>query len=166
TPTARPTLTQASTRRSLRAPTRTARSRAESATTCRRKPRTHSPRPFSSSDARPPWRGSHGDRCTPTGRDEIYVHSPSRERAASRLGDAPRAGEADGRGVRRELAGLVRRLHGRRAGRDGAADVNTSPTASIQAQFREIDGLQIRYADTGRAPETTLLLTSPWPESL
>jgi pimeloyl-ACP methyl ester carboxylesterase len=37
----------------------------------------------------------------------------------------------------------------------------------IEPQFRSIDGVEIRYADTGGggAP-TTLLLTSPWPESI
>jgi pimeloyl-ACP methyl ester carboxylesterase len=44
--------------------------------------------------------------------------------------------------------------------------VNTSLTASIRPQFRTIDGLSIRYADTGGAADSTLLLTSPWPESL
>jgi pimeloyl-ACP methyl ester carboxylesterase len=33
-------------------------------------------------------------------------------------------------------------------------------------QFRMIDGLEIRYADSGGSQETTLLLTSPWPESV
>jgi pimeloyl-ACP methyl ester carboxylesterase len=44
--------------------------------------------------------------------------------------------------------------------------MNTSLTASIEPQFRSIDGLKIRCADTGGSQETTLLLTSPWPESL
>jgi pimeloyl-ACP methyl ester carboxylesterase len=44
--------------------------------------------------------------------------------------------------------------------------LNTSLTASIQPQFRSIDGLKIRYADTGGPHDPTLLLTSPWPESL
>jgi pimeloyl-ACP methyl ester carboxylesterase len=48
---------------------------------------------------------------------------------------------------------------------EGAA-VNTSLTASIQPQFQTIDGLKIRYADTGGPHNSTLLLTSPWPESL
>jgi pimeloyl-ACP methyl ester carboxylesterase len=48
---------------------------------------------------------------------------------------------------------------------EGAA-VNTSLTASIQPQFQIIDGLKIRCADTGGPHESTLLLTSPWPESL
>jgi pimeloyl-ACP methyl ester carboxylesterase len=38
--------------------------------------------------------------------------------------------------------------------------------ASLQPQFRRIDGLSIRYADTGGSHANTLLLTSPWPESL
>lgn len=33
-------------------------------------------------------------------------------------------------------------------------------------QFRTIDSVRIRYADTGRSHDTTVLLTSPWPESL
>jgi len=44
--------------------------------------------------------------------------------------------------------------------------MNTSLTASIQPQFDTIDGLRIRYADAGGPHDTTLLLTSPWPESL
>jgi pimeloyl-ACP methyl ester carboxylesterase len=44
--------------------------------------------------------------------------------------------------------------------------LNTSLTASIQPQFQTIDGLKIRYADTGGPRDPTLLLTSPWPESL
>jgi pimeloyl-ACP methyl ester carboxylesterase len=40
-------------------------------------------------------------------------------------------------------------------------------TATIpQARFRTVDGVRIRYADSGGAHEPTLLLTSPWPESL
>jgi len=41
-----------------------------------------------------------------------------------------------------------------------------SLTASISPQFRMIDGLKIRYADTGGPHDSTVLLTSPWPESL
>jgi pimeloyl-ACP methyl ester carboxylesterase len=44
--------------------------------------------------------------------------------------------------------------------------MTTSPTTSITPQFRTLDGLSIRYADSGGSPEATLLLTSPWPESL
>jgi pimeloyl-ACP methyl ester carboxylesterase len=44
--------------------------------------------------------------------------------------------------------------------------LHTSPTASIQQQFQTIDGLKIRYADTGGPHDSILLLTSPWPESL
>jgi pimeloyl-ACP methyl ester carboxylesterase len=49
--------------------------------------------------------------------------------------------------------------------REGAA-VNTSLTASITPQFQTIDGVKIRCADTGGTQERTLLLTSPWPESV
>ncbi len=44
--------------------------------------------------------------------------------------------------------------------------MSTSVSASIKPRFRTIDGLRIRYADTGGAHDATLLLTSPWPESL
>jgi catechol 2,3-dioxygenase-like lactoylglutathione lyase family enzyme len=44
--------------------------------------------------------------------------------AMRRVGCARRARAADGRRVRRELAGLVRRLHGGRTGRDRAADMS------------------------------------------
>jgi len=42
----------------------------------------------------------------------------------------------------------------------------TATTTSIEVQFREIDGLSVRYADSGGAHEHTVLMTSPWPESL
>src|SRR5215468_6722577 len=44
--------------------------------------------------------------------------------------------------------------------------MNTSLNTSIKPQFRTIDGLKIRYADSGGAQEPVVLLTSPWPESL
>jgi pimeloyl-ACP methyl ester carboxylesterase len=44
--------------------------------------------------------------------------------------------------------------------------VPTSETAAIETGFRLIDGLKVRYADTGGSHDATLLLTSPWPESL
>ena len=44
--------------------------------------------------------------------------------------------------------------------------MTTSLTASIEPRFQTIDGLKIRYADTGGVGKSTLLLTSPWPESL
>ena len=56
-------------------------------------------------------------------RDVVRVRERPGERDAARLGRARRAREAHRRG-RRELAGLVRRVHGGRAGRDGAADVS------------------------------------------
>jgi pimeloyl-ACP methyl ester carboxylesterase len=37
---------------------------------------------------------------------------------------------------------------------------------SSQVQFRTIDGVRIRYADSGGSQESTMLLTSPWPESV
>jgi pimeloyl-ACP methyl ester carboxylesterase len=39
-------------------------------------------------------------------------------------------------------------------------------TDSIEPRFRTIDGVRIRYADSGGSKGSTLLLTSPWPESL
>jgi pimeloyl-ACP methyl ester carboxylesterase len=44
--------------------------------------------------------------------------------------------------------------------------MSTSLTTSINSQFRTIDGVKIRYADSGGSHKSTLLLTSPWPESL
>jgi pimeloyl-ACP methyl ester carboxylesterase len=44
--------------------------------------------------------------------------------------------------------------------------MNTSLAASIKPQFRVIDGVRIRYADSGGSQNRTLLLTSPWPASL
>jgi pimeloyl-ACP methyl ester carboxylesterase len=39
-------------------------------------------------------------------------------------------------------------------------------TATPQVRFRTIDGVQIRYADSGGPREATIVLTSPWPESV
>jgi pimeloyl-ACP methyl ester carboxylesterase len=44
--------------------------------------------------------------------------------------------------------------------------MNTSLTASIEPRFRTIDGVKIRYADSGGSHEPVVLLTSPWPESV
>jgi pimeloyl-ACP methyl ester carboxylesterase len=44
--------------------------------------------------------------------------------------------------------------------------MRTSKTAMITPRFRTIDGLSIRYADSGGADRPVLLLTSPWPESI
>src|SRR5437588_5958077 len=44
--------------------------------------------------------------------------------------------------------------------------MSTSPATSMRPKFRTFDGLRIRYADSGGPHEPTLLLTSPWPESL
>ena len=41
-----------------------------------------------------------------------------------------------------------------------------STTTALHPDFRTVDGLRIRYADSGGSREPTLLLTSPWPESL
>jgi hypothetical protein len=39
-------------------------------------------------------------------------------------------------------------------------------TTIPQVQFRTVDGVRIRYADSGGSQEPALLLTSPWPESV
>ena len=41
------------------------------------------------------------------------------------------------------------------------------PTTTIpQTRFRTIDGVRIRYADSGSSQKPTVVLTSPWPESV
>jgi hypothetical protein len=47
-----------------------------------------------------------------------------------------------------------------------ADDAYMPTTAVIQTQFRTVDGVRIRYAESDGQHEETLLLTSPWPESL
>ena len=37
---------------------------------------------------------------------------------------------------------------------------------AIEPQSRTVDGVRIRYADSGSSQEPTVLLTSPWPESI
>jgi pimeloyl-ACP methyl ester carboxylesterase len=44
--------------------------------------------------------------------------------------------------------------------------MTTSLSALIEPRFRIVDGLKIRYADSGGAGEHPVLLTSPWPESI
>lgn len=39
-------------------------------------------------------------------------------------------------------------------------------TTTPRVQFRTVDGVRIRYADTGDARAPAILLTSPWPESV
>jgi pimeloyl-ACP methyl ester carboxylesterase len=39
-------------------------------------------------------------------------------------------------------------------------------TTTFQGQFRTVDGVRIRYADSGGSQGPTVLLTSPWPESV
>jgi pimeloyl-ACP methyl ester carboxylesterase len=39
-------------------------------------------------------------------------------------------------------------------------------TTTLPIEFRTVDGVRIRYADSGGSREPTLLLTSPWPESV
>ncbi len=44
--------------------------------------------------------------------------------------------------------------------------MSTPAETAPQVQFRTFDGLRIRYADSGGSQERTILLTSPWPESV
>ena len=44
--------------------------------------------------------------------------------------------------------------------------MSTSSTTSIEPRFRNVDGVQVRYADSGDSKKQVLLLTSPWPESI
>jgi pimeloyl-ACP methyl ester carboxylesterase len=37
---------------------------------------------------------------------------------------------------------------------------------TLEVRFQTIDGLRIRFADSGGSQEPTLMLTSPWPESV
>jgi pimeloyl-ACP methyl ester carboxylesterase len=37
---------------------------------------------------------------------------------------------------------------------------------ALEPRFRTVDGVRIRYVDSGGSRESTLLLTSPWPESV
>jgi pimeloyl-ACP methyl ester carboxylesterase len=39
-------------------------------------------------------------------------------------------------------------------------------TTIPQVQFRTVDGVKIRYADSSGSQEPALLLTSPWPQSV
>jgi pimeloyl-ACP methyl ester carboxylesterase len=39
-------------------------------------------------------------------------------------------------------------------------------TTTPQVRFRSVDGVRIRYADSGGSNEPVVLLTSPWPESV
>ena len=41
-----------------------------------------------------------------------------------------------------------------------------SAIAAIEPQFRTVDGVRIRYADSGGSQEPVIVLTSPWPESV
>jgi pimeloyl-ACP methyl ester carboxylesterase len=42
----------------------------------------------------------------------------------------------------------------------------STSTTSIEPQFRQIDGLRVRYAESGGSHTRVVLLTSPWPESV
>jgi pimeloyl-ACP methyl ester carboxylesterase len=44
--------------------------------------------------------------------------------------------------------------------------MNSSLTAMIEPQFQMIDGVKIRYAESGGSKDPVILLTSPWPESV
>jgi pimeloyl-ACP methyl ester carboxylesterase len=40
------------------------------------------------------------------------------------------------------------------------------PTTTLPVRFRTVDGVRIRYADSGGSREPAVVLTSPWPESV
>ena len=42
----------------------------------------------------------------------------------------------------------------------------TTNAQTLELEFRTVAGVRIRYADSGASRERTLLLTSPWPESV
>jgi len=42
----------------------------------------------------------------------------------------------------------------------------TTTTNPVQPRFRSVDGVRVRYADSGGGQGPAVLLTSPWPESL
>ncbi|MFE2315596.1 hypothetical protein ACFXC8_20960 [Streptomyces sp. NPDC059441] len=44
--------------------------------------------------------------------------------------------------------------------------MTTTALAGHALQTRSVDGLAIRFVDTGEQSGPTLLMTSPWPESL
>jgi pimeloyl-ACP methyl ester carboxylesterase len=44
--------------------------------------------------------------------------------------------------------------------------MSTSVTRVLDAQFRTLNGLRIRYAESTRVTDPVVLLTSPWPESV
>ena len=44
--------------------------------------------------------------------------------------------------------------------------MHTPAREVMPTQFRTVRGVRIRYAESGGNHDTTLLLTSPWPESL
>ena len=39
-------------------------------------------------------------------------------------------------------------------------------TTTPEVRFRTIEGVRIRYADSGSSQRPTVVLTSPWPESV
>jgi pimeloyl-ACP methyl ester carboxylesterase len=45
-------------------------------------------------------------------------------------------------------------------------DVRVATTTAPEVQFRTFDGVRVRYADSDGLQQPTVVLTSPWPESL
>jgi pimeloyl-ACP methyl ester carboxylesterase len=60
---------------------------------------------------------------------------------------------------------LARVLAGSKTG-PNLEDCCMPTTTTPQVRFRTVDGVRIRYADTGSSHKPTALLTSPWPESV
>jgi pimeloyl-ACP methyl ester carboxylesterase len=81
-------------------------------------------------------------------------------RAAELFTRSPRS-PAERKPPARPGGGLTRPKDGERID-----DHRMAATAAVEPQFRTVDGLRIRYAEGDGPPEATVLLTSPWPESV
>jgi hypothetical protein len=71
-----------------------------------------------------------------------------------------------GRGAFRRPDHLVRTANCDVAHRLPRSRRSVGPLPRIKPQFRVVDGVRIRYAESDGPPEHTILLTSPWPESI
>jgi pimeloyl-ACP methyl ester carboxylesterase len=60
---------------------------------------------------------------------------------------------------------LARELTGAKDGPNAEAALMAT-TTNLRVDFRTVDGIRIRYADSGGLGEPAVLLTSPWPESV
>jgi pimeloyl-ACP methyl ester carboxylesterase len=71
-----------------------------------------------------------------------------------------------GRGAFRRPDHLVRTANCDVAHRLPRSRRSVGPLPRIKPQFRVVDGVRIRYAESDGPADPTLLLTSPWPESI